>query len=373
MTMHTRKHLFAPLSLTLLLLAACTGDSVATVTEGETSSTTDVDPTTTTTGVATTTTGATTTSPTTHESTTGDPTTAADPVCGDGNVDPGEECDDGASNADDAACTSACKQATCGDGLLLAGGEICDDGVNDGSYGGCSADCQALGPRCGDGELQEDLEECDSDDPLEGCKSDCQRAVSCLDLLADKPLLDNGVYYVKPDGFPETFQVFCDMATDGGGYSFFKASFGLEKTAADAEAFCSGYKMQLFTPRSAAHLNSAFTVATTENVSSQGGGNVIASVGFLDIAAIYPVQSGESCVGMPFNSLECPEWQAGDGGAFYVNDEGLAGEPSKKNCVGCSMLYDWAMDGTLNGYQATNLKGGGKSQNFFCDFGDKSP
>ncbi|MBK8266273.1 MAG: hypothetical protein IPK80_33720 [Nannocystis sp.] len=373
--MHMRKHPATPLSLTLLLLAACTGDSVATVTDTDTSSTTDVDPTTTTTGVTTTTTGATTTSSTTTESTTEEPTTttAADPVCGDGNVDPGEECDNGESNADDAACTSACKLATCGDGLILTDGEICDDGVNDGSYGGCNADCQALGPRCGDGEVQEDLEACDSEDPFEGCKTNCQRGLSCLDLLADKPILADGVYYIQPDGFPETFQVFCDMTTDGGGYSFFKASFGLEKTAVDAEAFCSGYKMQLFTPRSAAHLSSAFNIATTENVASKGGGNVISSVGFLDIVAIYPVQSGESCVGMPFNSLECPEWQAGDGGAFYINEEGIPGEPSKKNCAGCSMLYDWSMDGTLNGYQATNLKGGGRAQNFFCDFGDKTP
>ncbi|WP_170135924.1 FG-GAP-like repeat-containing protein [Nannocystis exedens] len=53
----------------------------------------------------------------------GDPTSAieapttsssssASPTCGDGQLDPGEECDDGAANGDGAACTSECKQQT---------------------------------------------------------------------------------------------------------------------------------------------------------------------------------------------------------------------------------------------------------------------
>jgi hypothetical protein len=48
----------------------------------------------------------------------------------------------------------------CGDGNVDAG-EACDDGVNDGGYGGCAADCQSLGPNCGDGVVQPEHEECD--------------------------------------------------------------------------------------------------------------------------------------------------------------------------------------------------------------------
>lgn len=49
--------------------------------------------------------------------------------CGNGDVNGGEECDDG--NADDTDdCPSTCLQATCGDGFVHAGEEECDDGNN---------------------------------------------------------------------------------------------------------------------------------------------------------------------------------------------------------------------------------------------------
>lgn len=55
------------------------------------------------------------------------------PVCGDGNVDPGEDCDDSLEGCVDC-------QVTCGDGLLYAAIEGCDDGnLNDGD--GCSSSC----------------------------------------------------------------------------------------------------------------------------------------------------------------------------------------------------------------------------------------
>src|SRR5690606_3325909 len=40
-------------------------------------------------------------------------------------------CDDGPRNADDAACTTQCAIATCGDGLVQAGVEECEDGNED--------------------------------------------------------------------------------------------------------------------------------------------------------------------------------------------------------------------------------------------------
>lgn len=84
------------------------------------------------------------------------------PSCGDGHVDPGEECDLSAANNDDnGACTLECKLAKCGDHLVWTGQEACDDGPNnnDAVYGGCTTKCE-LGPRCNDGKLQ-GPEECD--------------------------------------------------------------------------------------------------------------------------------------------------------------------------------------------------------------------
>jgi len=67
-----------------------------------------------------------------------DPACAA-PYCGDGNVDPGEECDDG-NQFDDDGCSAECTvEPFCGDGVLDPE-EQCDDGNNfDGD--GCSAEC----------------------------------------------------------------------------------------------------------------------------------------------------------------------------------------------------------------------------------------
>lgn len=61
-----------------------------------------------------------------------------EPYCGDGILDPSEECDDG-NDIDTDGCRNDCTLPYCGDGFVDPG-EECDDGNNlDGD--GCSADC----------------------------------------------------------------------------------------------------------------------------------------------------------------------------------------------------------------------------------------
>ena len=81
-------------------------------------------------------------------------------VCGDGILDPGEGCDDGAGNGPNAACTAACQPNVCGDGDVHAGVEGCDEGPDNVDTGYCRSDCQ-LGV-CGDGFVFAALEECDA-------------------------------------------------------------------------------------------------------------------------------------------------------------------------------------------------------------------
>ena len=81
------------------------------------------------------------------------------PGCGDGKVDPGEECDDGPLNADTAECTSACKKAHCGDGFVLTDKEKCDNGGYNSDTAACTAWCNIA--YCGDHFIQEGVEECD--------------------------------------------------------------------------------------------------------------------------------------------------------------------------------------------------------------------
>lgn len=78
-------------------------------------------------------------------------------------------------------------ESVCGDGVKTPD-EVCDDGINDGAYGNCTADCQ-FGPRCGDGILQPDEEECDEPPNLspygDGCAPGCKKGGFCGDGVVD--------------------------------------------------------------------------------------------------------------------------------------------------------------------------------------------
>lgn len=93
--------------------------------------------------------------------------------CGDGIQQPGEACDDGDQDSDN-ACTALCKPARCGDGFVLRGIEECDDG-NDDDGDQCPSTCKPA--RCGDGFVLSGTESCDdgntNDD--DACDSRCKR------------------------------------------------------------------------------------------------------------------------------------------------------------------------------------------------------
>ena len=79
---------------------------------------------------------------------------APEPVCGNGTVESGEQCDDGNTVSGD-GCSSTCQNESttpyCGDGIVN-GNEQCDDG-NNVNGDGCSADCQLpLSSVCNDAE-----------------------------------------------------------------------------------------------------------------------------------------------------------------------------------------------------------------------------
>ncbi|MEZ4382178.1 MAG: DUF4215 domain-containing protein [Nannocystaceae bacterium] len=99
-------------------------------------------------------------------------------VCGNGEIEGGEECDDG-NDVDTDDCKSDCTANVCGDGAVYEGVEECDDG-NDVDTDDCTATCtKAI---CGDGVTQEGVEECDDGNDLDtdDCKVDCT-AAACGD------------------------------------------------------------------------------------------------------------------------------------------------------------------------------------------------
>lgn len=111
-------------------------------------------------------------------------------ICGDGVLDPEEQCDDGSDNSDlePDACRSDCRRAGCGD-FVIDTGEQCDDGNrNSLAPVTCRPNCRL--PTCGDGVTDTGShgqtgtvfeEECDDgdDDDSDGCMADCR---SCRQL-----------------------------------------------------------------------------------------------------------------------------------------------------------------------------------------------
>ena len=104
-----------------------------------------------------------------------------DPHCGDGVWDTGEVCDDGPKNGETGKCNTQCTgivgDGFCGDGDVVAP-EVCDDGDLNGTYGACNATCSGLGEHCGDVTLQSGQEECDqgdynSDTTPDACRENC--------------------------------------------------------------------------------------------------------------------------------------------------------------------------------------------------------
>ncbi|MEM7159013.1 MAG: DUF4215 domain-containing protein [Myxococcota bacterium] len=100
-----------------------------------------------------------------------DPPPPPPTTCGDGVLDPGEECDHGEANGPGQQCKNNCELNTCGD-ADVGPNETCDDG-NQASGDGCSASC--LSESCGN-DITDTTEQCDdgangNDD--DGCTDTC--------------------------------------------------------------------------------------------------------------------------------------------------------------------------------------------------------
>ncbi|MBD3156839.1 DUF4215 domain-containing protein [Candidatus Peregrinibacteria bacterium] len=106
-----------------------------------------------------------------------------DPVCGNGTLETGEQCDDGNTLSGD-GCSATCdieheapEEQVCGNGTVEEG-EQCDDG-NTVSGDGCDAVCMLEDlPTCGNGTLEEP-EECDDGNLVngDGCSDICELEV----------------------------------------------------------------------------------------------------------------------------------------------------------------------------------------------------
>ena len=208
-----------------------------------------------------------------------------DAACGDGFVQMGvEECDDG-NMADTDACVAGCKGAKCGDGFVQMGVEECDDGnMSDADM--CSNACKT--PTCSDMAKNGSETDVDCGGSCIKCASgkacvkggDCQTGYcgmnvcavgpSCLAIKQSEPMSASGVYQIDPDGVGPVapFNVYCDMTTDGGGWTLVLKADGTKATFTyDAALWTNNATYQTNFPdldRVEAKLQSWTTVGFTE-------------------------------------------------------------------------------------------------------------
>ncbi|MFV8749256.1 fibrinogen-like YCDxxxxGGGW domain-containing protein [Nannocystaceae bacterium ST9] len=392
--MRSRPVLTLCLLATTPLLPACGGDDADSGDEiGDTSTsatgseTGDGDTNTETSGTADSTDDATMTTETTADTstddatteTTADTSTTADSstdssegggVCGNSIIEPGEQCDDG-NLSDEDGCLSSCVESSCGDGFVNMGVEACDDGINDGSYGGCAINCASLGPYCGDGQVDAMQEDCDDAniDLTDGCQDNCVVPASCLTLIEYDDSLADGDYQIVPPGYGgDPIPVWCDMTSDGGGYTFLKVDAnGVQVNAAQAEAECANYGMQLWIPRSQAHKDVGWTVANDANI---GEGS---NPDYMRILGIYPNFNGATCASQAMNSSNAGcGWDASDDGPWFVHSVNNISEPNGDNTTTGSMYYQWQGNGQIQWHN--DIGGAGYTSAFYmCDVADKLP
>ena len=168
-------------------------------------------------------------------------------ACQDGACVPGNElsCDDNSECTDDACspetgCSHTPAEGACNDGDVCTVDDSCQDGEcvsgsqldcnddDDCTTDSCDANtgCKnvAITPCCGNSEV-EDGETCDDGNTAanDGCDAECQKepSISCKALLALFPETVTGTYSIDPDGAggSDPFDVYCDMDTDGGGWT----------------------------------------------------------------------------------------------------------------------------------------------------------
>ena len=88
-------------------------------------------------------------------------------------------------------------------------------------------------------------------------------ATSCLTILQQDPDKTSGYYWLQPVGVVEPFRAYCDMDTDGGGYTMVRVNDGALGWDQDAyRAMCGSMGMEVIVPVTKAH---AMSIASWNN------------------------------------------------------------------------------------------------------------
>lgn len=259
---------------------------------------------------------------------------------------------------DDGSGTATC---SCGTGYAGADCSLCAAGYQDNDNDGtCTADCATANPDCsGNGSCNDatGTAVCDCDSGWGG--ADCSTPVrgSCLEILNNGDSTGDGDYTIERPGVGQ-ITVYCDMTTDGGGYTSYRVTGGISTSRFDQANSCQALGMELVVPRTEAHFSALL---------AKWPGS------FATVPGIYSPTSGGNYTGCAMNSgsagQSCPstfDWQAIDGGSWWLRDTPY-GEPNGDYVAGCWLSFGGTLPATFNDLNCIYATG----STYVCSTNDK--
>lgn len=160
----------------------------------------------------------------------------------------------------------------------------------------------------------------------------CGTPTTCKAIKAAIPTAADGNYMIDPDGAAAqpALMAFCDMTTDGGGYTMYGVTGGISTTRFDQANSCTAIGLQLAVPRTKAHLAALF---------KKYGASFFATVpGVYGLAAVSSV----GCIMNSGDATCSKNWVALDKGAWFARDAAYS-EPNGNYTPGC-----WLGGGSLD-------------------------
>ena len=152
----------------------------------------------------------------------------------------------------------------------------------------------------------------------------CAVPTTCKAILAANQSAKDGMYTIDPDGAGTKMpvSVFCDMTTDGGGYTMYPVTGGISTSRFDQATSCDTVGLKLVIPRTKGHLTMMYT--------KYGAGS------FQVLPGVYGLAGG-NYTGCVMNSADATcgkNWVATDKGAWWARDAAYS-EPNGDYTPGC--------------------------------------
>jgi hypothetical protein len=242
----------------------------------------------------------------------------SDVDCGGGSC---EKCGDGKSCLQLGDCLSGmCTAGTC----VSAS---CTDTVKNG--GETDVDCGGSCGKCSDGKACLAGSDCASTLCTGGLCIAQIASASCQAIKLANPAAADGDYLIDPDGAGPLapLTAFCDMTTDGGGYTEYAITGGISTTRFDQENSCTALGLKMVIPRTQAHLNAMFAKYGLDS--------------FATVPGVYGLAAG-NYTGCTMNSGDATcaaNWKAIDGGSWFAKNASYS-EPNGDYTPGCWLGLD---------------------------------